>query len=268
MMKPKRLFSKETAKGIQKDLRRGVKRAVDSDWLVRATSDVLDNIPSIGVAKTIEKKEDGPSALMERLVPPEIQRSLHERTKTIAPGQMLLARVLVNKQDKLSAHPHDFVIEAKNEEIHFYFIDPEHNVGKRHPIRPKVGNIVSYTLPRDKSTLPSLAIVRYRTGDLDDIQPLKLRPQLKEAQGLLAQEGLPTFLKGKEKEVLLRIVATESKTLVQSRYGTKDELTRFGKGEKGPHPLEARIASQHAILNRFVEYLDEGTFRPFMDSGS
>ncbi|TSC80924.1 MAG: hypothetical protein G01um101429_49 [Parcubacteria group bacterium Gr01-1014_29] len=169
--------------------------------------------------------------------------------------------ILVGEKEKGTRHPHLFVAERDTDGIQLFFVDPEHAVGKQNILRPRIGNLMALRIYNDRSD-PELAILRYRTKKIEekDITVLKLQPQLEAARKLIHNEGVPKFLQGKEEEILFRIVIKQEKGLAQARYTNKKSLQSFLQGGKGSSLLEGKADSQQAIVNRFIQYMEEGRF--------
>jgi hypothetical protein len=223
--------------------------------------DLLDNFPNKLELPTYEYSGEEAGFLMERLIP-EVQRNkAMELTSEMADGTYFY-RTLVGSREEGTTHPHDFYIEKKAENTRFYFIDPEHNVGANNVFRPKIGNLMAIELSRNGES--HCAILRFRTDGIP-MNVLKLKPQYEASRTLIEDEGTPAFLKGREENILYRIVAQPNKVTTQTRFTNKQEAMSFASGMPGSLALEGKAAAHAALFNRFLSLLSGGSFEPYMN---
>lgn len=235
--------------------------------------DILDNVDREKPPRIAEKTFETPSdaaPLLDRLCPPESAQMLRSLTANFQQYVSYRARVAAGKKEDGTSHVHDFVIERSDAETSFYFVDPEHYVGKRNLLRASVSNLMSMRLRNDGGdTLPSVAILRFRTDSLASIDrtQLKMEQQLGHGRQLLADDALPKFLANHPEEILFRTIATPERGLVQSRYvDNRHGLELFLDGMPSAPALEGKVTAHQAILDRFIRLLQEGQFVPILQN--
>ena len=232
--------------------------------------DTLDNIASQNAPPSFERAYEEPedaAPVLDRLFPKDSRAALRSLTKEMVPGVTYRSRVLAGK-NRETKHPHDFVIEKSDSATSFYFVDPEHYVGERQVRRPSIGNLVAMKLHDAPTSLPEVAILRFRTHSLveDDRKELKMTRQLEHARELLPRNGVPSFLDNTREEITFRTVVNAERGVVQSRYvGDTWGLELFLEGASSASVLEGKVASQQAIVQSFVSQLEKNAFQPVED---
>jgi hypothetical protein len=222
--------------------------------------DLLDNLSSRVAPIKVESQENF-HALLERLLPTQIQKKLRNVCKDFSSGSYLY-RTLVGEKEKYTAHPHDFYVLKDDEEVKLLFVDPENTVGKHNPFRPPVVNLMAARISFENADSSEVAISRYRTPVVEQVQLrqgnsriFKMDYQKSVAEELLNGQ-LPGLLRnGLETEVLFWTFVNEKKVIVQGRYNNTHKLKSFLNGNKGSLALEGKVNSQRFILERFVNYL-------------
>lgn len=236
--------------------------------------DLLDNIPSKkGPSVAVEGIESPDQArpLTERIVPAELRDALASHVEHLPEG-MSLARVVVGSVEDGTRHPHDYVIKKTAEDATYYFVDPEHQMGKskkatngpqirKGDLRPKIGNLLALRL-KHGSEVPELSILRFRAGAIQDPHVLKMSRQLEEAKKLLDTDALPSFLDGIENDVTFRLQVSLTGMRAESRYATPEELEQFLHGLTDNASLKGKLWSHEQIMRHFLKHLEAGRFKP------
>lgn len=245
--------------------------------------DLRDNLASSATPERRETREERHDALLERLVPLETRNAIMQGTPELAVGERIRARTLVGTKEDQTRHPHDFTIERLPEGLRLTFVDPEHYIGRRgslealsdiphirtpHVLRPKIGNLMTASLPLDPEQRARIALLRFRTERIPDPAVFKLHAQQEAADHLIEDFGIPSFLTELPTEILFRIVLDTERAVVQARYTNENEIDAFLKGGRGSSALEGKVRSQQQILGRFPEYLASGLFKSVHAEGS
>jgi hypothetical protein len=205
---------------------------------------------------------------IDSVFPHDTRKQLWEQLSTFKEGTHR-ARIKAGNLKQGTAHPHDYIIDKKREEISFYFIDPEHQLGKSKQkgmfpirtgdIRPKVSSLIGIKMTSG-SDMPEISTIRFRTETIEDTQKLKMEAQLQIARGMLKTGETPEILKGKEEEITFRMVIGEGSVLVESRYVNQEDLKKFIKGESSAKALEGKKDSFRAVMGQFIKYSKDGSF--------
>lgn len=253
------------------------------NFLQNVLPDLKDNIPSAFEATSARVEIRG----VEEAEPLVTRLFTHEKKGDLRPALWELAqqlpagthraRVAVGKTEDSTRHPHDFIIERREDEILFHFVDPEHQMGRsrnhenpgiprKGDVRPKISTLISVRM-HEGSNIPEIAMIRFRASALPDKQQLKMGAQLEMAKTLLANEALPDALRDKKREITFRLVvdAPRGNMSIQSRYATAYELNGFLDGGEGNGMLLGKARAFSILMNQFRTHLAEGRFAPLAE---
>jgi hypothetical protein len=235
--------------------------------------DVLDKIPTsqppARAVVGIESPEEA-APFLKKILPADLQESLMSQAALLPEGTNR-ARVAVGKQEEGTRHPHDYIIEKDNGETTFYFIDPEHQMGKtkrakgnlmaiKGELRPKIGNLLALRFSQDGSA-PDISILRFRANNIDDSHIMKMSQQFEEAKKLLGSEEVPEFLSGIERDITFRLEVRAKSMSVQSRYATSEQLDGLLHGFIDTQALKGKVWAYAEIFKHFVQHMEAGHFQ-------
>lgn len=230
-------------------------------------SDVRDNFAR-DAAPVLERRGKH-AELREALIPAEAREALVKAGRELPQGVWHSAVTLAGSSEKKTRHPHLFAVLPLGSAVEAYFVDPEHEVGRRNLLRPKVANIVALSLYEGRPD--EIAILRYRTVRGNDAMQTmhpnivggvdNLRGQLKIARDLIERDGIPQELIGIEEEITFRLVVRDDRALLQSRYASPQQMRAALEGEFSG-TLEVKRVAQQRILERMARLVASGAMRP------
>ncbi len=229
--------------------------------------DVLENIERPAGAR-FEAPGRFP-AVEEKVLPPDIVKRLFDGAKHLPQDVFSLATVTAGSLEKGSMHPHVFAILPLGETVEAFFLDPEHEVGEQHWIRPNVVNCVALALHENR---PSEAgILRYRAeriqklveqfypnspGGVDNI-PL----QLAFARECIERKGLRKEFE-ETNDIVFRLIMRDDSIAFQRTGADKKEFRALCEGTPLPRSLQYKLHAHRAVLERMATLLEKGAFVP------
>lgn len=219
----------------------------------------------------------------EMLLPRKIRQRLLDAIVGMEDG-MYLYREVVGFQEKATRHAHDFVLEISNGNIYFYFVDPEHSMGKgkkeglvlrRGDLRPKV-NILFATSLTSEGEIDRVSLLRYRADAIShEMKRLhKNREQLAIARSLIRDGALPDFLEDSEQNITFRLDMRPDDNhegydaVVQVRSVNDTEAVEkmidrllLGMDLPPQDPLEGYLERYRAIMRtHFLRHIESGEY--------
>lgn len=251
-------------KTVEALVRRAVGRYADHpDRLLRPgvlAGDIIPNILDnlLLTAQAVELRGYNQS-LVDRLVDPALRVGILARTDSWKVDEAHGAIVAVGEMKSGSSHPHLFETRRTEDGVRLVFVDPENRVGDRNPLKPGVMILGAVDIPASPSGSVQLDFIRFRSAAYEDPRDMSLSTQYREAQRLLDSEGLPYVVLTHPESVVYRLLVRPQRRILQARYATRGQMTRFLEGGQGSIPLEFRATALRDTLSSFPQFTTVAT---------
>lgn len=191
--------------------------------------------------------------IVEQIIPPKLAQEILARTQNWQVGEHH-GMVTIVGQETQTNHPHLFQIKKFTDGVRLIFIDPEDSVGTITRPRPQVVNLAAAFLNSRTGAVDSVISLRYRSADFNRAEELTPQKQYAVARELIPTSGLPTILQGNESQICYRLVLTPNRAILASRHVLNEtQLGQFLQQGSGWFPLEAKISSLSAVMDRFTQ---------------
>lgn len=269
------LINKSSEEKIEKNTSSVIKeiKSKTKKVLENIIPDIRDNFEANNIPKHAEKELlslEERAALEKKLFTfkgIDILDKASEKMLKLEAGKYI-CRTVVGAVNQGTRHPHDFIIESNEKNVTYYFIDPEHNMGKQKrksilprpgDIRPHVSTLVSLCIPKNGDEA-EVSMLRFRTGFIEDKSLLKMSTQSDIARQIANTGSLPEMLQENKKEITFYLKLDKNKAEIVSRYVSEEDLLKALDGEKSSRPIEGKITSFQHIINRGLTLLEGGAF--------